>query len=85
VTESRRISFEGGPVGRALVQMLAGEGVTVTRPGCPTIEYRDARDIAEGVVTTLVASGAIEAIRAGVRRVRWRFPAAKIEIEGEDG
>jgi len=46
------------------------EGVTVTGPGRPATEYRDARDIAEGVVTTLLATGALEAIRAGVRKVR---------------
>jgi hypothetical protein len=84
VAETRRLTFEGGPVGRALVQVLQEEGVTVTGSGRPATEYRDARDIAEGVVTTLVATGAIEAIRAGVRRVRWRFPKAKIEIEDKD-
>lgn len=83
MTEIRRITFEGGPVGRALVQMLKEEGVSVTGPGRSSIEYWDAREIAEGVVTTLVATGALEAIRAGVRKVRWRFPRAKIEIEDD--
>jgi hypothetical protein len=84
VTEIRRITFEGSrPIRRALVQMLEEQGVTVQLPGQHTSEYRDARDVAEGVITTLIAAGEL-AIRAGVRKVRWRFPGAKIEVEGED-
>jgi hypothetical protein len=84
VTEIRRITFEGSrPIRRALVQMLEEEGVTVQLPG-HTSEYRDARHVVEGGITTLIAAGALDAIRAGVRKVRWRFPAAKIELEGED-
>jgi short-subunit dehydrogenase involved in D-alanine esterification of teichoic acids len=85
VTEIRRITLEGSrPIGRALVQMLEEEGVTVQLPGRHTTEYRDARDVAEGVITTVIAAGTVEAIKAGVRKVRWRFPRAKIKIEGED-
>jgi hypothetical protein len=85
VTEIRRITFEDSrPIGRALVEMLEEEGVTVQLPGRHTSEYRDARDVAEGVITTLIAAGELDAIRAGVRKVRWRFPGAKIEVEGED-
>jgi hypothetical protein len=85
VTEIRRITVEGSrPIGRALVQMLEEEGITVQLPGRHTTEYRDARDVAEGVITTLIATGTLDAIRAGVRKVRWRFPGATIEVEGED-
>jgi hypothetical protein len=64
--------------------MLEEEGVTVKLPGRHTTEYRDARDVTEGVITTLIAAGTPDAIRAGVRKVRWRVPGAKIEVEGED-
>jgi hypothetical protein len=85
VIEIRRITFDGSrPICRALVQMLEEEGVTVQLPGRHTSEYRDAHDMADGVFTTLIAAGTLPAIRAGVRKVRWRFPRAKIEVEGED-
>jgi hypothetical protein len=85
VTEIRRITFEGSrPIRRALLQTLEEQSVTVQLPGRHTSEYRDARHVAEGGITTLIAAGALDAIRAGVRKVRWRFPAAKIEVEGED-
>jgi hypothetical protein len=85
VTEIRRITCESSrPIRRALVQMLEAEGVTVELPGRHTTEYRDARDVPEGGITTLIAVGELDAIRAGVRKVRWQFPAAKIEVEGED-
>ena len=85
VTEIRRITFEGSrPIGRALVQMLEEQGVTVQLPGRHTTEYHDAGEVADGGITTLIAAGELDAIRAGVRKVRWRFPGAKIEVEGED-
>lgn len=56
--ETRRITFDSGPVGRALAQALQEEGVTVTGPTRPTTEYRDARDVIEGVVTPPLADGA---------------------------
>ena len=87
MTETRRITYEGsGALARALVQMLADEGVTVDvqRGGQRGTEYRDARGIAEAVLATLLATGAIESIRAGVRKFRERFPGAKVEIEDDD-
>ena len=84
MTEIRRITLEDSrPIGRALVQMLEEQGVTVQLPGRHTTEYRDARHVAEGGITTLIAAGELDAIKAGVRKVRWRFPGAKINIEGD--
>jgi hypothetical protein len=77
--------LRGQPADRPqLVEALEEEGVTVQLPGRHTTECHDARDVAEGVISTLIAAGTIGAIRAGVRKVRWRFPGAKIEVEGED-
>ena len=90
-TETRRITYEGGgPFARALVQMLEEEGVTVVvrREGQPETEYRDTRGMAEAVIATLVATGAIEAIKAGVQKFRQRFGdhgTVKIEDEDDEG
>ena len=61
--------------------MLEEEGVTVQLPGRHMTEYHDARDAPDGGITTLIAAGTLPAIRAGVRKVRWQFPEAKIEVE----
>jgi hypothetical protein len=88
MTESRQITYQGsGPFVRTLVQALEGEGVRVTvrRDGPYVGEHRDPRHMGDAVNATLVAVGAIEAIRAGVYTFRQRFAdRALVRIEGDD-
>ena len=76
MSETRRIRFEGsGPFVRTLVQALEGEGVTVAvrREGSYVGEHRDPPGMGDAVKATLLATGAIEAIEAGVSTFRQRF------------
>ena len=88
MTETRQITFQGsGPFVRTLVQALEGEGVSVAvRRNRPYLtEHRDPRGMGDAVSATLVATGATEAIRAGVGTFRKRFgDRALAIIEGED-
>jgi len=88
MTESRRITYQGsGPFVRSLVEALEAEGVTVTvrRDGPYVGEHRDPRGMGDAVNATLVAVGAIEAIRAGVGTFRQRFAdRAVVRIEDEE-
>jgi hypothetical protein len=87
VTETRRITFEGsGPFVRTLVQALEDEGVTVAvRPERPSVDQRPTSGgMADAVEATLVATGASEAIKAGVSTFRQRFAnRAMVTIENE--
>ena len=88
MTESRKITYRGsGPYVRTLVQMLEKEGATVTvrRDGPYIGEHRDPGRMGDYVNATLVAHGAIEAIRAAVSMFRQRFADhALVRIEGDD-
>jgi hypothetical protein len=87
MTETRRISFEGsGPFVHTLVTALEGEGVTVAvrRDGRNVEEHRGPRGMGDAVKATLVATGSIEAIKAGVSTFRERFSSrAVVTIDGE--
>lgn len=87
VTGTSRIRYEGSaPLVRELVQILEQEGVTVSirRERPPESEYRDTRGMTEAIAATLMATGATEAVEAGVHRFRQRFPGRSIvRIEGE--
>ncbi|HEY6748936.1 MAG TPA: hypothetical protein VI357_24865 [Mycobacteriales bacterium] len=87
MTETRRISFEGsGPFVRTLVQALEDEGVTVAvrREGRDEDQRPAARGMGDAVRATLVATGAREAIAAGVSTFRQRFASrATVTIEDE--
>jgi len=87
MTEARRISFEGsGPFVHTLVTALEGEGVTVAvrREGWYVGEHREPRGMGEAVKATLVATGSLEAIKAGVSTFRQRFTSrAVVTIDGE--
>lgn len=79
----RRITLEG-PVARAgqLAQMLREEGVSVEweRPR----EQRGASEVADGVVSGLLTTGSLLAIKAAVDRFRAHVKGhAKVKIEGE--
>jgi hypothetical protein len=88
VAEIRRIVYEGsGPLLRALIQMLEEERVTVRvrRESRPEAEYRDGQGMTDNVIATVVATGAITGIKAGVERFRTRYGSrGRIRIEGED-
>jgi hypothetical protein len=87
VTETRRITFEGsGPFVRTLVQALEDEGVTVAvrREGHSVDQRPTPRGMGDAVKATLVATGASEAIAAGVSTFRQRFAnRAAVTIENE--
>jgi hypothetical protein len=87
VTETRRITFEGsGPFVRTLVQALEDEGVTVAvrREGHSVDQRPTPRGMGDAVKATLVATGASEAIKAGVSTFRQRFAnRAVVTIENE--
>jgi hypothetical protein len=87
VTETRRITFEGsGPFVRTLVQALEDEGVTVAvrREGHYVDQRPTPRGMGDAVKATLVATGASEAIAAGVSTFRQRFAnRAMVTIENE--
>lgn len=87
VTETRRITFEGsGPFVRTLVQALEDEGVTVAvrREGHALDRPPTPRGMGDAVKATLVATGASEAIAAGVSTFRQRFAnRALVTIENE--
>ena len=88
MTETRRIAYSGsGPLVRMLVAALEDEGVTVVvRREPPRVgQHRESRGMGDDVNATLVATGAIEAIKTGV----WMFlhrsaSRAQVVIEGED-
>jgi hypothetical protein len=87
VTETRRITFEGsGPFVRTLVTALEDEGVAVAvrREGRYLGQHREPRGMGDPVKATLVATGSIEAIEAGVSAFRQRFASrAVVTIQGE--
>jgi hypothetical protein len=87
VTETWRITFEGsGPFVRTLVQALEDEGVTVAvrREGAYVDQRLTPRGMGDAVKATLVATGASEAIAAGVSTFRQRFASrAMVTIENE--
>jgi hypothetical protein len=78
-----RIRYEGSParVG-ALAQELRDEGVVVSYT--PPTEQRGGGEIVEAVVVSIVANGAYDAIKAGIRRFREWQPRSSVEIEGDD-
>jgi hypothetical protein len=82
-----QIRYEGSaPFVRELVQILEQEGVAVSvrREGPPESEYRDTRGMTDAVAAILTATGATEAVEAGVDRFQQRFPGRSIvRIEGE--
>jgi len=88
MTETRRIAYSGsGPLVRMLVEALEDEGVTVVvrREAARVGQHRGSRGMGDDVNATLVATGAVEAIRAGV----WMFlnrsaSRAQVVIEGEE-
>jgi len=68
-----RITYRGpAPLVGMLRQMLEDEGVAVTLSGEPPLETRGTGEIAESVIATLLATGAVEAIRAVMERFRER-------------
>src|SRR5215204_4690923 len=72
MTETRRIAYSGsGPLVRMLVEALEDEGVTVEvrRQAAGVGQHRESRGMGNDVNATLVATGAVEAIKAGV----WMF------------
>ena len=87
MTETRRIAYEGsGPFVRTLVQALEDEGVQVAvrREGPYVGEHREPRGMGDAVKATLVATGEIEAIKAGVWTFLYRFAnRAEVRIEKE--
>ena len=87
VTETRRITFEGsGPFVGTLVQALEDEGVRVAvrREGHALDQRPTPRGMGDAVKATLVATGASEAIAAGVSTFRQRFAnRAVVTIENE--
>ena len=89
MTETRRITFEGsGPFVRTLVAALEGEGVTVAvrREGRYVGQHRQSRAMGDAVSATLVATGSIEAIKAGVSTFKERFASrAVVTIDVEAG
>jgi hypothetical protein len=88
VVETRRIVYTGsGPLVRMLVEALEDEGVTVVvrREGAGVGQHRESRGMGEDVNATLVATGAVEAIKAGVRMFLHRSAnRAQVMIEGEE-
>jgi hypothetical protein len=88
MTETRQITYQGsGPLVRTLVQALEAEGVSVTvRRNRPYVgEHRDPRGMGGAVAVTLVATGATEAIKAGVGSFRQRFTdGALVTMEAEE-
>ena len=82
-----RIRYEGsGPFVHELVRILEQGGVTVRvrREGPLESEYRDTRGMTETVAATLMVTGAMEAVKAGVERFQQRFPGRSVvRIEGE--
>ena len=87
MTVTRWIAYEGsGPLIRALVQALEDRGVAVVaRRGGPHGQHRAVREMGEAVTATLVATGASEAIDAGVSAFRQRFAnRAVVTIEDEE-
>lgn len=87
MTETRRITFEGsGPFVRTLVAALEGEGVTVAvrREGRYVGQHRESREMGDAVSATLVATGSIEAIKAGVSTFRDRFASRAVVTIDDD-
>ena len=79
----RRITYKGAaPFAGALVQVLNEEGVEVEWTSPP--EARDVLGALEAVVVSLVATGAYDAIKAGVNRFRRRFPESSVVIEDDE-
>jgi hypothetical protein len=87
MTETR-ITYRGsGPLIRTLVQELERAGVTVTvrREGPYVGPQREYRAIGDAVSATLLATGEVEAIEAGVRTFRQRFAnRARVSIEDDE-
>lgn len=80
---TRTITYHGDAARcGALVQMLEQEGVTVQ--WTPPQERRGLGADINEVVVSLVSSGTLLAITAGVRKFRERFPRHKIEVDGEE-
>ena len=88
MTETRRIAYEGsGPFVRTLVRALEDEGVQVAvrREGPYVGEHREPHGMGDPVKATLVATGEIEAIKAGVRTFLYRFAnRAQVRIDGDE-
>ena len=86
MAETRRIAFEGsGPFVRALVTALEDEGVAVAvrREGRYVGQHREPQGMGDPVRATLVATGSIEAIEAGVSAFQQRFAGrAVVTIQG---
>jgi hypothetical protein len=80
-----RIRYEGGAaIVGALAQMLREEGVEVTYE--PPDEWRSPTipTVVAAVVVNMIANGAYDAIKAGIRRFRGLFPRSSVEIEDDD-
>jgi hypothetical protein len=87
MTETRHISFEGsGPFVQTLITALEGEGVTVAvrREGQPVREHCEPRGMGDAVKATLVVTGSIEAIKAGVSTFRERFASRAVVTIGSE-
>ena len=87
MTETRRVSFEGsGPFVQTLVTALEGEGVAVAvrREGRYVGQHPEPRGMGDAVKATLVVTGSVDAIKAGVSTFRERFASrAVVTIDGE--
>jgi len=76
MTETRRIAYHGsGPLIRTLVHALEERGVAVAvrREGPYVGEHREPPGMGDAVNATLVATGATDAIEAGVKMFLDRF------------
>jgi hypothetical protein len=88
--ETRQITYEGPPaLAHRLVQSLKDEGLTAYPfphdiDWTPPEEERGVPEMAEATEVTIVTTGAIEAMKLGVRKFRERFGTARVKIEGED-
>jgi hypothetical protein len=87
MTQTRRVSFDGsGPFVQTLVAALEGEGVAVAvrREGRYVGEHGEPRRMGDAVKATLVVTGSIDAIKAGVSTFRDRFASrAVVTIDDE--
>lgn len=76
------VRFVGNPSGAVrLVSMVEEQGASVE--WTPPREYRGAPDIIDNVVADFIVLGSLAGLRAAIAAYRKRWPAERIEVDGE--